>query len=129
MATLELIIILTLVNSYLVTVFLLEKKTSHEGPFILPDVYVWFHEEEDDHLQRASIFDVVRLLFGVYKYDSPTKILTVRNRSWLAELWTCPICLSFWMSLVVCLLTGNLNPVTVLGVAGGSALCVNVVKS
>jgi hypothetical protein len=127
----------TIVNSiplifatyYLVTIFLLEKKTSHEGPFILPDVYVWFREEEDDHIQRASIFDIVRLLFGVYQYDSITKILTVKNRSWLAELWTCPICLSFWMSLVVCLLTGNANPVTVLCVAGGSALCVNAVKS
>ncbi len=121
----ESIIPLVFATYYLTTILLLEQKESHEGPFATTRILVAFG---DQHVQRFSLFDIPRLLTGAYSYDLTTGWLQV-NKTWMSEAWQCPICLSFWIALVLCLLTGNVNTVTVLCVAGGSAfLCVSAEK-
>ncbi len=106
-------IIAALACAYLTKIFLLQEKDSHEGPFVLKNVGVFF--SDTGHFQKAALFDVIRRLFGVYE----TKKVSENHYIWTvkplrAEAWSCPFCLSFWMSLVIhlLLLTGYFDTVT-----------------
>lgn len=85
--------------AYLVRVLLLEPKTTHEGPFKLKSTFVFF--PQSNHVQMFAFFDIIRLFFGVYKWPRKAgfqTIFEVRD-SWISEVWTCPVCLSFWAAL------------------------------
>ena len=93
------LVIAGLACSYLVKVLLLEQKISHEGPFVLETTFVFF--EDTKHVQRFTLFDIIRFIFGAYKRMpgmSGQRIFSPRDH-WLAEIWTCPLCLSFWIAL------------------------------
>jgi hypothetical protein len=102
------LIILGLATGYLVRSFLLTEKRSHEGPFKLPKRYVVF--PETDHIQRAALFDMVRRAVGVYEvavYGDGNFYWKVKSDP--AERWTCPFCLSFWVSLPATILFVHLS--------------------
>lgn len=82
---------------YIVRALLLEEKTSHEGPFLFKNLHILF--PATNHIQRAGLFDVIRRLGGAYRRDPDVLNAWVvdENRS---QVWTCPFCLSFWLSLV-----------------------------
>jgi hypothetical protein len=93
-------VVAALACAYLTKIFLLQEKDSHEGPFVLKNIGVFF--QDTGHFQKAALFDVIRRLFGVYE----TKKVSENHYIWTvkplrAEAWSCPFCLSFWMSLVV----------------------------
>lgn len=96
-----LIMLIGLGTSYLLELFVLEKMDSHVGPFQSKTRKVLFMSDTDDegftqseHFQPVSLFDWFRRLFGVYYVNGP--IWTVNNLR--AERFTCPFCLSFWVS-------------------------------
>lgn len=88
-------LIAALALAYLVRVMLLVEKEDHEGPWPSNDQKVYFADSE--HIQRVALFDRLRRLFGVYKVTDD--IWTVYGPR--AEMWTCPVCLSFWLSLPI----------------------------
>jgi len=90
------ILIAGLACAYLIRVLLLEEKVSHEGPFVLKETFVLFQGSK--HVQRFALFDIIRFIFGAYKRVpemTAQRVYTLRD-FWIAEVWTCPICLSFW---------------------------------
>jgi hypothetical protein len=90
------ILIAGIACAYLIRVLLLEQKVSHEGPFVLKETFVLFQDTK--HVQRFALFDIIRLVFGAYKRVpemTAQRVYTLRN-FWIAEVWTCPVCLSFW---------------------------------
>lgn len=96
-----LIILLGLGTSYILELFILEKMDSHAGPFQSKKRKVFFLSELDygefkqaEHYQPVSLFDWFRRLFGVYHVNG--YIWTVNHLR--AERFTCPFCLSFWVS-------------------------------
>lgn len=131
---LDLFIIFAMMTTYMTKFMLLEKKVSHFGPFPSSVKKVYFHLEIDDegneeppHFQPATLFDRIRKLFGAYRVTKDT--WHVKDGA-LGEVWTCPICLSFWMALIPALIFAVLTvpwlfPVFVLSLAGFSSI-VNV---
>lgn len=102
-----LIILIGLGTSYILELFILEKMDSHTGPFQSKKRKVLFLSELDDeglmqaeHYQPVALFDWFRRLFGVY--DVKGYIWTVNNLR--AERFTCPFCLSFWVSFPMTIL-------------------------
>lgn len=101
---LELFLIMAVATTYITNVMLLERKTSHFGPFPSTKKFLFFHVDYDDdgaelemHLQPVTLFDWLRRLFGAYSIKGDT--WNVRDGA-LSEVWTCPKCLSFWMALI-----------------------------
>ncbi len=95
------VVIAGLACSYLVRVFLLEQKISYEGPFVLQSTFVLF--EDTKHIQRFAFFDLIRFICGAYKRVpeiTAQRVYTLRN-FWIAEIWTCPLCLSFWVAFPI----------------------------
>jgi len=108
-------LILGIPMAYILRALILEEKVSHEGPFRSPSktvvfyVYEWRYndgskmiikrlpEPEESHRQKVAMFDWIRRLFGVYEIVGNE--WKVRDH-WLTELWTCPFCLSFWVSFL-----------------------------
>lgn len=81
--------------AYLVKVLMLEEKEDHEGPW--PALFGRVYFPESEHLQRVALFDRIRRIFGVYIIED--NLWTVNEAR--AELWTCPVCLSFWVALPI----------------------------
>jgi len=95
-------IFLGIACSYVTKCLLLEPKDGHEGPFKLKKIFILFPGEfsDDDHIQQATLFDLIRYLFGVYtrseeSNDFQTIWVVHPERS---ERFTCPFCLSFWVA-------------------------------
>lgn len=123
---LELFLIFAIATTYITKFMLLERKNSHFGPFPSRTKVIHFDTdwEEDEHVQPAAMFDYIRRLFGAYKVTG--NLWNVKPGA-LAEVWTCPICLSFWMALLPAaglafLTLPILFPVFVLSLAGFSAI-------
>lgn len=125
----------SLACTYLTRVLLLEKKISHEGPFVLNETFILF--QDNNHVQRFAFFDIIRFICGAYKRvpDMPQRVYTLRD-TWLAEIWTCHICLSFWTAIPVSLLIVYLYQVSFshfsilhFGIACVSALLNDLVRS
>jgi hypothetical protein len=96
-----LIMLIGLGTSYILELLILERKDSHVGPFQSKKRKVLFLSEIDnggftqaEHFQPVSLFDWCRRLFGIYHVKGP--IWTVNDLR--AERFTCPFCLSFWVS-------------------------------
>jgi hypothetical protein len=84
---------------YLTKVLLFEEKTDHYGPF--PSTSEWVHRK-NHYAQPVTLFDRVRR-WTLNPYD-----IDVEDGEGLwhvdeqrMERWTCPKCLSFWISLAV----------------------------
>lgn len=86
-------LVAALALAYLVRVLLLQEKEDHEGPWPSSVKKVYFSGSE--HLQRVALFDHLLRLFGAYKAEG--SLWTVNEPR--AEVWQCPVCLSFWLSL------------------------------
>lgn len=94
------ILLMALTTAYLTHILILERKTSHFGPFPSKGLVVLFKPDEEfdeEHIQPVTLFDWVRRIFGVY---------SVKNHVWTvkaieSQRWTCPICLSFWIAAAV----------------------------
>ena len=91
------ILLASLACAYIVRILLLEEKESHVGPFVLKSTFVYFQETK--HIQPAALFDILRLLLGVYtvSHTKSGTLWTVRQLR--AEVWECPKCLSFWVAI------------------------------
>lgn len=99
MGILETVFLAALACAYATRVLVLEKKVSHEGPFILKETYVLF--QDNNHIQNFGLFDIIRLIFGAYERvkDMPQRVYTPRLEHWTGQLWTCHVCLSWWVAL------------------------------
>ncbi len=84
---------------YVTQILLFEKKDSHHGPFPHATKRVRHAYVIDGnpalYEYPVTLFDWVRRLFGLYN---------VHGEVWLTnhkrlEMWTCPICLSFWVAI------------------------------
>lgn len=83
--------------AYIVWCLRLDELDDHEGPFILKNTFVIFSHNK--HIQKAGLFDIIRLWFGVYvveKDGSIQKWVVDPSRS---EYFTCEVCLSFWIAI------------------------------
>lgn len=96
----EIILILGLAAGYITKCLLLEEKDSHVGPFPLKSTFIEF--PDSGHIQTAAFFDIIRNLFGVYVEVEPGNehqtIWEVQPER--SERFTCPFCLSFWVSIL-----------------------------
>ncbi len=85
---------------YLTKVLLFEEKTDHYGPF--PSTSEWVQRPYSNYSQPVTLFDRVRRWtlnpYTVQRYEG--EALWVVDETKL-ERWTCPKCLSFWISLAV----------------------------
>lgn len=85
---------------YLTKVLLFEEKVSHHGPF--PSTSEWVQRPSTSYTQPVTLFDRVRRWtlnpYTIQKFDG--EYLWVLDEKKL-ERWTCPKCLSFWISLAV----------------------------
>lgn len=79
--------------AYLLCILLLQQKTDHEGPLASEDKKVVF---QDGHEQRVALFDYLRKPFGVYLIHGNVWYVTLK-----AERFTCPVCLGFWLALLL----------------------------
>lgn len=94
------LVLLSLMTAIITHILILERRESHFGPFQDANRIVLFPpdlENLSDWQQPVTLFDWIRRLFGVY---------TVKQHVWYvnpvhSQRWTCPICLSFWIALVV----------------------------
>lgn len=103
---------------YLTRVLLFEEKDSHFGPwpsktrrvvwFKFPPEAVFDDPEAhayEEYRQPVTLFDWVRRVFGLYrvaKYGDEGQ--KTAEELWYVnsdrvEVWTCPVCLSFWTAL------------------------------
>lgn len=101
MDILSTVLVAGLACGYLVRILLLEKKISHEGPFVFPNTFVLFRDGSS-HIQRFTLFDAIRFLCGAYvrvPEMASQRVYTLRDH-WIAELWTCPLCFSFWAAFL-----------------------------
>lgn len=110
------VVILGIAGAYILNALLLEKRTSHEGPFKDFKRTVVFPQDEwmdgdtkvvePEHVQSVALWDWFRRIDGVYIVSGNTWLVD----KWRAERWTCPYCLSFWttipLSLLFCLFSG-----------------------
>lgn len=131
---LTLFVIMAMAVTYATHILLLERKTSHFGPFPSKSRFVVFHTDFDEdgteiarHAQPVALFDRIRRLFGAYSIQGLQ--WNVRDGA-LSEVWTCPKCLSFWIALLPALILAVygvpfLFPFYVLALAGVSSI-VNV---
>lgn len=107
----DLIVVGGLVVFYLVRVLLFEEKVSHYGPW--PSKrrqVVWYKMTKPsgfyEYTQPVTAFDWVRRIFGVYRVSKiGDKSQGTEEELWYvnearAEVWTCPVCLSFWMAIL-----------------------------
>ena len=113
--------------AYVLRSLILERTTSHEGPFKSNHLRVVFPEVEDlpEHSQAVAFFDYIRLLFGVYKRSGKYWIVQYGQ----AERFTCPFCLSFWVAYlfsIPAVIIFELNPIlwvpVHLGIASASQI-------
>lgn len=81
--------------AYVLHCLLLEEKEGHYGPFRSESKKVIFISSQ--HEQPVVLWDYLRRIFGVY---------TVVENQWYVEdskvaveRWTCPFCLSFWLTI------------------------------
>lgn len=78
-----------------VLLFDTEKIESHYGPFLDYSRFISFI----DHNRPVTLFDWIRRPFGVYNIQGKQWVVDEKlNRK--IDRWTCPYCLSFWLSLV-----------------------------
>ena len=94
-------IILGIAAAYPLNALILERKMSHEGPFKSKNRTVTFLMETGEdgitlgiHKQRVCLWDWIRRIDGVYDVKGDEWYVN----AWRAERWTCPFCLSFWIS-------------------------------
>jgi len=138
---------------YISHVLLLEEKESHFGPFPSSRIKVkWVTFTSGKPVIReyqATLFDRIRFLFGLYRVEidpvdcddaDPSAFDLCKEgylRVWVVrsereEVWTCPVCLSGWLSLVSMVISFPLFsnfPLSLLlwlAIAGGSAFLHNV---
>ncbi|APU89039.1 hypothetical protein Rctr85_010 [Virus Rctr85] len=100
---------------YASLVLLFQEKESHFGPWpsrlrrviwaklAKPDSASDWTDSYTEYTQPVTLFDWVRRLFGAYAVqrvsDDPVEeVWYVKDER--MEVWTCPVCLSFWLSLV-----------------------------
>lgn len=89
------VILCAIAAAYLLKILILEKRMSHEGPFLFNRIVV-----VNGHTQRASLFDLIRRVFGAYHIEEGENYTKwILKTSSLGEVWTCPWCLSFWSSI------------------------------
>lgn len=91
---------------YIVRILLLQQKISHEGPFKSKNKLVLWPSTKDgveyDHIQHVAAFDWLRRLFLVYKIKGNHWIV---KDGWISEVWSCPVCLSFWIAFPFALIS------------------------
>lgn len=93
-------VLLGVAATYPLRALILEpKERYHEGPFASEKRHVYFKSEE--YVQRVALFDWVRRLFGVYRVeknpDGSELWVVVEDK---AARFTCPFCLSWWVSFI-----------------------------
>lgn len=97
--------------TYVLHALLLQEKDSHEGPFPLNKnrfvIFKYDRTRDEWHYQRVALFDVIRRVFGAYDVEkeelsggTAVENWIVKEGSALGQVWTCPFCLSFWISLL-----------------------------
>jgi hypothetical protein len=134
-----LVLVCGLIVAYLTSVFILEEKSSHYGPFpSTTERVVWYKNEGggvfSEYSYPVTLFDRIRRLYGLFSIaqleppveetetacptnlafpnqpaqpseSSKPPVLPVKTnwfvRNERVEVWTCPKCLSFWVSLHV----------------------------
>lgn len=88
---------------YLTKVLLFEEKDSHHGPF--PSTSEWVNRQSTSYVQPVTLFDRVRRWtlnpYRVQEFQEGEYLWVVDEKR--MERWTCPTCLSFWISLAVTL--------------------------
>ena len=75
---------------------------------------IWFHTEA--FLEYCKIFKLGFLFrinkFYEYKKVNPTisyiDFLSIKNPNFFSKLFSCPFCLSFWISLISCVFYKNI---------------------
>ena len=88
---------------YLTKVLLFEEKTSHFGPFA--STSEWVIRQSTHYQQPVTLFDRIRR----WSPFNPYNVQMIEGEGLWAvdekrmERWTCPKCLSFWISLAVTL--------------------------
>lgn len=111
-----------LVTAYIVEVLLFQEKVSHYGPFPSKERKVIHIQHRPDgtvseYTQPVTWFEWFRRGFGVYTVlpdegttgDPENEIPAIPpSETWFVnpeaiEVWTCPTCLSFWVSVIVSL--------------------------
>lgn len=92
----EQLFLLGLACGYITRCLLLEQRDSHVGPFRIKGSFVKF---DDGHLQPAALFDVIRMVAGVYRIEKVGLQQVLHVIPEAAERFTCPFCLSFWVAL------------------------------
>lgn len=87
---------------YITRFLFLERETNHNGPLshFLGNRLGWTVDFpfEPDHIQPASLADLIRLAFFIYKINFKERSLTVKNE--MSNAFTCYFCLSFWVSIL-----------------------------
>jgi hypothetical protein len=79
---------------YLTKILLYQEKESHYGPF--PSTEKSTYREATGHVQPVTLFDWVRrFTLNPYSIHDDTWIIDERKM----ERWSCPTCLSFWITL------------------------------
>jgi len=138
-------IIAVIATFYVTRVLLYADVDSHAGPFPQMNqtvVHVQPGTDDDDftfyqHRQPVTLFDYFRRIFGLYDIvqaedDPAAKLWYIRQTR--LEVWTCPTCLSFWVSIPLSFLSaaGTEMPlpmflVFILATAGGSVIVTHFV--
>lgn len=103
MTVIEYILVFGFVTFYLTNVLLLdEDKVSHHGPW--PDSkreVVWATQVDlkrgqfNELRYPVTLFDWVRRVFGLFIVDGDVWHVNSAR----VEVWTCPVCLSWWVGL------------------------------
>lgn len=103
--------------AYFTRVFLFQEKISHHGPFPSKKRFVRSMIRQGDtviqHQQPVTLFDWVRrLTTRCYDIAEPDDLGDIYwyTRPARMEMWTCPTCLSFWMSFPFTLLVILCDP-------------------
>jgi hypothetical protein len=131
----QVLIALSFAVSYLVRVLLFEERVSHFGPWPSREATVVRIRKEGDEVsiykQPVTFFDRIRFWTSrAYEIDQENNEWYVREDR--MEMWSCPKCLTFWMSAAVvipyCLFTGKWKqiPLMVAAVSGGAYLIHNL---
>lgn len=108
-------LLLTVFSVYYITTIL---HFQHIGPFLSSELIVKVvisdPETEPRVVERPHhFFDYFRAVFGLYEIDG--NVWAVRPER--LQLWLCPVCLSFWVTVVMGLLLA-MAPLEILGVTG-----------
>lgn len=85
---------------YLTHIFVLKEDGTDTGPLRSSTKVILTFDYQTNTMSRrpVNLFDRIRSLFGVYR-DTDKEEWTVREDA--PGPWFCPICLSFWVSLLL----------------------------